>query len=286
MPANFPEIWLERVSQTLENGETADFLDGVEEIDGDATQMGEENLIHVPTTMFSPDILINNTTYPIAVQEYTDSEVILRLDKYNTKATAVTDDQVIGCAYDRIDAVTKAHTNKILTTKFKKALHSIAPNSNKPQTPVLELLGTECTYEDLIALKDKLDQLEWPEENRRLVLCNKHYNQLLKDRKNFGDQLINYRKGEVSPIIAGFDIKKYISSPHYNAGVKKAFGEVPSPTDKPASVVFITDNVKKKTGLTKQYFDLPNTTNQRNMLNYRHYFMALPVEDKFRAVLV
>ncbi|MBP7319098.1 MAG: hypothetical protein KA980_12915, partial [Flavobacterium sp.] len=254
MPANFPEIWLERVTQTLESGDTADFLDGVQEIDGDVTEMGEENLIHVPLTEFSPDILINNKTYPIAVQEYTDDEVILKLDKYQTKATKVTDDQVIGASYPRIDAVTKSHTNKINTTKYKKALHAIAPDGDKTKTPVLELAGAECTYEDLVALKDKLDSLEWPEEGRRLVLCTKHWNHLLKDRKNFGDQLINYKKGEVAPIIAGFEIKKYISAPHYNNKVKKVFGEVPAVGDKPASIAFIVDNVKKKNGSTKQYF--------------------------------
>ncbi|MBP7174014.1 MAG: hypothetical protein KBA33_08130, partial [Cloacibacterium sp.] len=73
---------------------------------------------------------------------------------------------------------------------------------------------------------------------------------------------------------------------HYNNKVKKVFGEVPAVGDKPASIAFIVDNVKKKNGSTKQYFDLPTTTGQANFLNYRHYFMALPVQDKYRAALV
>lgn len=288
MPKNFPEIWEGRVRQTLESGDTADFLDGVQELDGDVQQMGEENIIHIPTTEFSPDVLINNKTYPIAIQDYDDDTVIVKLDKYQTKGTKVTDDQIIGASYDKIDAVTRSHTNKISATKYKKALHAIAPDSNAAKTPVLDLAGAECTYEDLVALKDKCDELEWPEDGRRLVLCNKHWNQLLKDRKNFGDQLINYRKGDVAPIIAGFEIKKYIASPHYNNGTKKAFGEVVASGDKPASVVFVVENVKKKTGLTKQYFSEAkgDTTNQANLLNYRHYFIAVPVEKKFVGALV
>ncbi|CAI9429258.1 Endo/exonuclease/phosphatase domain-containing protein [Candidatus Ornithobacterium hominis] len=288
MPKNFPEIWEQRVRQTLKSGDTADFLDGVNELDGDVQQMGEENVIHIPTTEFSPDVLINNKTYPLAVQDYDDDTVIVKLDKYQTKPTKVTDDQIIGSSYDKIDAVTRSHTNAISSRKFKKALHALAPDSNTDKTPVLELAGAECTYEDLVALKDKCDALEWPEEGRRLVLCNKHYNALLKDRKNFGDQLINYRKGEVSPVIAGFEIKKYIASPHYASGNKKAFGEVVGQTDKPASVAFVVENVKKKTGLTKQYFSeaSKDTENQANLLNYRHYFIAVPVEKKFIASLI
>lgn len=288
MPKNFPEIWEGRVRQTLENGAVADFLDGVSELDGDVTQMGEENIIHIPTSEFNPEVLINNKTYPIAIENYTDDEVIVKLDKYQTKATKVTDDQVMGASYNKIDAVTKTHTNAINARKYKKAIHALAPDDNTAKTPVLQIKGTECTYEDLVALKDKCDELEWPEEGRRLVLCNKHWNALLKDRKNFGDQLINYKKGEVAPIIAGFEIKKYIASPHYAGTKKKAFGEAPASGDNPASVCFVVDNIRKKTGLTKQYFSeaKSDTVNQANLLNYRHYFIAVPVEKKFIAALI
>ena len=288
MPKNFPEIWESRVRQTLENGATADFLDGVSELDGDVSEMGEENIIHIPTSEFNPEVLINNQTYPIAVQDFTDDTVIVTLDKYQTKATKVTDDQIIGASYDKIDAVTKSHTNSINAKKYKKALHALAPDTDAAKTPVLQLAGAECTYEDLVALKDKCDELEWPEEGRRLVLCNKHWNALLKDRKNFGDQLINYKNGELSPVIAGFEIKKYIASPHYAGTTKKPFGSVPASGDKPASVCFVVDNVRKKTGLTKQYFSEAGKSpeNQANLLNYRHYFIAVPLGKKYVAALV
>lgn len=291
MPKNFPEIWEGRVRQTLEKGATADFLDGVAELDGEVTQMGEKNVIHIPTTQFKPDVLINNNTYPLLVQEYTDEEVVISLDKYQTKPTKLTDDQIVGASYERIDAITKAQTNAILAKKIRKALHSIAPLKHEPSkgNVVLALSGTECTYEDLVALKEAADNAEWPEEGRRLVLCNKHYNALLKDRKNFGDQLVNYKSGTVSPVIAGWEIKKYIASPHYNSSnEKKAFGEVPAGGDKPASVAFVLDNTAKKTGLTKQYFSEAgkDPENQTNLLSYRHYFIATAVEDKWRAALI
>lgn len=291
MPKNFPEVWEGRVRQTLENGAVADFLDGVQELDGDVQQMGEKNLIHIPTTQFSPEVLINNNTYPLAVQEYDDDEVVVNLDKYQTRPTKLTDDQIIGASYERIDAVTKAQTNNINARKYKKALHSIAPTQDDPAKGniVLAIAGTECAYEDLVALKEKADDAGWPEEGRRLVLCNKHYNALLKDRKNFGDQLVNYRSGQVSPVIAGWEIKKHIASPHYNSSnKKKVFGEVATGGDKPASIAFVLENTAKKTGLTKQYFSEAgkDPENQANLLSYRHYFIATAVEDKWRAALI
>ncbi|MCK0206214.1 phage major capsid protein [Ornithobacterium rhinotracheale] len=291
MAKNFPEIWENRVRHNLEQGAQADFLEGVSELDGDVTQMGEKNLIHVPTSQFNPEVLINNNSYPLAVQEYDDDEVVISLDKYQTKPTKVTDDQVIGASYDRIDAVTKSHTNSINARKFKKALHALAPQKDEKAKAniVLDLAGEKCTYEDLVALKDKCDEAGWPEEGRRLVLCNKHWNALLLDRKNFGDQLVNYKKGEVAPVIAGFEIKKYVASPHYGSNKeKKAFGEVAGGRDKPASVAFVLENTTKKVGITKQYFSEAgkDPENQANLLGYRHYFIATPVEDKWRAALI
>ena len=273
MAMNFPEIWEKRVHQTLSQGGTADFLDGVQELDGDVMEMGENNVIHIPTTEFKPDVLINNSTYPLLVQSYTENEVTVRLDKYQTKPTKVTDDQTIGSSYDKIDAVTRA----------------LAPTQNTAATPVLTLAGTECTYNDLVALKAKCDKAGWPLAGRRLVLCFDHYNALLKDRERFGDQLINYRQGQVSPVIAGFEIKTYEQHPYYSsAGQKIAFDQVPTSSDKPASVAFVVSAVRKKIGLTKQYYSeaKQDPTNQANLLAYRHYFIAVPLENKYIAALI
>ena len=289
MAMNFPEIWEKRVHQTLSQGGTADFLDGVQELDGDVMEMGENNVIHIPTTEFKPDVLINNSTYPLLVQSYTENEVTVRLDKYQTKPTKVTDDQTIGSSYDKIDAVTRAQTNEISVRKYGKAIHALAPTQNTAATPVLTLAGTECTYNDLVALKDKCDKAGWPLAGRRLVLCFDHYNALLKDRGRFGDQLINYRQGQVSPMIAGFEIKTYEQHPYYSsAGQKIAFDQVPTSSDKPASVAFVVSAVRKKIGLTKQYYSeaKQDPTNQANLLAYRHYFIAVPLENKYIAALI
>lgn len=289
MPKNFPEIWEGRVRQTLEGGSEASFLEGVTELDGEVTQMGEENVIHIPATQFNPEVLINNKTYPLALQEYDDQTIIVKLDKYQTKPSVVTDDQIVGANYDKIDAVTKAQTNSIASKKYKKAIHAIAPDQHSATTPVLSIKANKCSYEDLVALKAQCDQLEWPEQGRRLVLSTKHFNELLLDRKNFGDLLVNYQQGKVSPVIAGFEIKTYIATPTYSQnGEKKAFGGAVEETDKTASVAFVVSNIAKKTGLTKQYFSEAknNPENQRNLLAYRHYFIATPVEKKFIAALI
>ncbi|MFC6248289.1 hypothetical protein ACFP6C_24960, partial [Flavobacterium psychroterrae] len=119
---NFPEIWLKRVIQNLTNQAVAPWLDGIPELDADFTVLEEGSaseltVINIPRANFNPDVLVNNSVYPIPVQAYTDDSVVLSVDKYQTKATSVSDDQIIGSAYDKIDATTRSHTRAILTKK-------------------------------------------------------------------------------------------------------------------------------------------------------------------------
>jgi hypothetical protein len=296
MPANFADVWLDRVRNNITNADQAPFLDGIAEMDVDVSQMGEgtiteSNVIHVPTSEFAPDILINNTTYPIALQAYTDNEVIIKLDKFQTKVVTLTDDQVMGASYDRIDNATRKTVQKLTSEKFTKAIHAIAPTSNTANTPVIATTGTadatgrlRLVYNDLVNLKNQFDKIKTPLTGRRLVLCADHYNDLLLDRANFGDQLVNYVRGQVAPVIAGFEIYQYEVMPTYTSGTKKAYGAIPVAGDKTASVAFLVDNIAKKTGTTKQYFTAAkdNPTTQTNQLAYRHYFIAVP----FRAEMI
>ena len=300
MPANFAEVWLDRVRNNLTTADQAPFLDGIAEMDVDVSQMGEgtiteSNVIHVPTSEFAPDILINNATYPIALQAYTDDQVIIQLDKYQTKVVTLSDDQVLGASYDRIDNATRKTVQKLTAEKFGKAIHAIAPTATATATPVITATGgatadaapggrLRLVYEDLVSLKEAFDLAGAPVEGRRLVLNANHYNDLLRDRKNFGDQLVNYRTGDVAPTIAGFEIYQYVNMPYFTSlNVKKAYGSVPVATDKKASVAFVRENIAKKTGNTKQYFTAAadNPTTQTNQLAYRHYFIAVPFQAKW-----
>lgn len=298
MPLNYPEVWLDRVIETVTTTDVAPWLDGIAEMDAEVQELGqgtatEMNIIHVATTDFDVDILVNNNTYPIPVQVYEDGHIQITLDKYQTKVVTVSDDQIMGASYDKIDVVTKRMVKGMLTKKFAKALHSIAPQSNTVSTPVLSATGgTEAladngrlrlTYEDLVRFKKACEKAGFLEDGKRLVLCSDHWNDLLLDRKNFGNQLVDYAKGKPNPQIAGFTLYQYANPPRYTAaGVKKAFGAIEEGTDKIASVAFMPENIAKKTGLTKQYFvaAAQNPINQTNDLAYRHYFVATPFRQR------
>jgi hypothetical protein len=298
MPAQFPEIWLKRVIRNISQAIVAAFLDGIPDLDVNVTELGEgsaseTNIIHLTSTQFKPDVLINNTTYPIALQAYNDEGSTIALNKFQTKVTTVTDDQIIGANYDKIDIATRTHTEAIAEKKYMMAIHALAPQSNTANTPVVTTNGASdgtrkrLVYADIVALKDKFDKMQAPLTGRRLVLCSDHYNDLLLDRDRFADLLVKHDSGNPTPVIAGFEIYQYIANPTYTAGVKDAFGSVPGAGSYQASVAFVRDNVAKKTGLTKQYFapSKNDPENQMNKLNYRHYFIAVPFQNKFMGAI-
>lgn len=286
---NFPEVWLSRVISMLTTANVAPWLDGIEELDTEIIEVGsgatsEQNIIHLPVETFKPEVLINNSTYPIALQNFNDDEVTIQLDKYQTKVTTLSDDQIIGASYRRIDSATRGHVVQINSAKYKKSIHAIAPAVNTAKTPVVNLSNHQGdVYDAIVALKSAFDNAEVPAEGRRLVLCNDHYNQLLRDRNRFGDLLSNMNTGKTAPVIAGFEIYSYIGNPTYDStGKKKAWGAIPIEGDVPASVAFYKGNIAKKTGITKQYFSPASVDpeNQTNKLNYRHYFIALPAKNE------
>jgi len=298
MPANFPEVWKARVETNLRSTDEAPWLDGVEELDTTVIEMGsgsagETNVIHIPTSDFEPDVLINNSAYPIALQAYTDTEVTISLDKYQTKVTTLSDDQIIGASYPRIDNATRSHSSAILKSKYGKAIHAIAPSGNTANTPVILTTGgveggaatgrKVLTYADLVAMKKKFDVLQMPMMGRRIVLSTDHWNDLLLDRERFGDNFSNYRTGAVAPMVAGFEIHQYVANPYFTGLVKKAYGAAPIAGDYQASVAFYVPNIAKKTGMTKQYFaeSAKDPESQTNKLNYRHYFIAVPKRAKY-----
>ncbi|MGV3705443.1 MAG: hypothetical protein ACO1NU_08695 [Arcticibacter sp.] len=305
MPSTYPEMWEKRVERNLNDATDAPWLDNIPELDTEVIEVGsgtatEKNIIHIPASDFEPTVLVDNTAYPLAVEQYDDNETIVRLHKFQSLPTELTDDQVLGASYDKIDAATTAHKEAILAKKYVRAAHAMAPAANTPATPVILTDGVglnaataasgarlQMSYENLVAFKVACDKAKMPVRGRRLVLCDDHWNDLLLDRKNFGDQMVNYKEGSPAPRILGFDLFRYSENPHYNGTTKLAFGAVPTDTQSQASFAFVASNVAKKTGFTKQYFrDAKiDPENQSNKLNYRHYFVACPKRLKYIAAI-
>ena len=279
----FTEIWTGELVKSLRGGLEGSWLDGVP----DQSTIVNNDVIHLVEVGVDPDVLINNTTYPIPSQALEDKDIAVKLDKFQTKVTPITDDELYAASYDKMARVKESHGNSINDSKFTKAAHALCAQENTAKTPVLKTTGERdaetgrlrLTMADLVALKAAMDKLHVPAENRRLVLCSDHVNDLLLVSQTFREQYnIDRATGKVGKLY-GFDVYEYANTPLYTqAGKKKALGVAAAAGEFNCSFAFYTPRVFKATGSTKMYYSEAATDPeyQRNKINFRHYFLCMP----------
>lgn len=279
----FTEIWTGELVKALRAGLEATWLDGIP----DNSTIVENDVIHLVDVGVDPDVLINNTTYPIPTQALDDADIAISLDKFQTKVTPITDDELHASSYDKMGRVKESHANAINDAKFAKSAHALSPIKNAAKAPVLKTTGDyesgatgrrRLTKADIIALKDAFDKLKIPVVGRRLVLCTDHVNDLLLSDQKFAEQYYNYATGKISNMY-GFEVYEYVNNPLYTtAGVKKDVGATAAAGEYQASFAFYSGRVFKATGSTKMYYRDAATDpeKQQNTINFRHYFIAMP----------
>ena len=289
----YTEIWTGELVKHLRRGLEATFLDGIP----DSSSIVNNDVIHLVEVGVDPDVLINNTTYPIPLQALDDKDIAIKLDKFQTKVTPITDDELYALSYDKMARVKESHGNSINDSKFAKSAHALCAQKNTATTPVLKTTGEKdpvtgrlkMTANDLLNLKRALDKLKVPAQGRRLVLCSEHANDLLEVSQVFKEQYnINRNDGTVGRLY-GFDIYEFGNNPLYTtAGVKKDVGATAEAGEFQCSFAFYTQRVFKATGSTKMYYSEAATDPeyQRNKINFRHYFICMPKKADAGAVMM
>lgn len=287
----FPEVWTGEMVKAFRHDDQATFLSRI----SDYSQYAENDVIHLVDVGADPDVLVNNTTYPIDVQELPDQDIAISLNKFQTKATKVSDDELYAIKYDKMASVIERHKAKINETKYDMAVHALAPQGSTTLTPIVATTGEadgtrkRVSRTDIINLKKAFDALKVPTTGRILVLCSDHVNDLLSVDQKFADQYYNYTTGKIANLY-GFEVYEYSNCPYFAAATqtKKAFGSVPVAGDYQASVAFYAPRMFKAMGTTTTYMsEAKNSpTTQSNLVNFRHYYIVLPKKQEAIGAIV
>jgi len=293
----YTEVWTKQVVNQFEKGMKDTFLDGVLDYSQYVTGDSENQVIHSTYFGVEPDVLINNSTYPIAIQELNGEDISINLDKYQTKATPVTDDELGALSYDKMGLVKTSHGNAITKNRLKKAIHAFGPATNTTDHPVLLTTGSlvngnrRLIWADIIALRQAYADAGIEIEGLRLVLCQRHVNDLLlEENSEFKKLYANFTNGVVNSNL-GFEIRQFDNNPYYTVSTKTklSFGAIPSDsTDSQASICFPLSKTGKASGITKMYYSEAKNDplTQRNLINFRNYFIALPLVTKGFAAII
>lgn len=281
----FTEVWTGKLVKDLKKGLEASFLAGIP----DYSSKVDNEVIHLVDVAGDVDVLINNTTYPIPIQNLEEGDIPIGLDKFQTKATRVTDDQLYAISYDKFAVDLERHRDAIARNKFVKAAHALAPYCHTEKTPVVPTTGEsdaggrkKMVAKDIIALKRAFDNMGVPMDGRVLVLCADHVNDLLEQDQSFKDKFYNYTTGKIANMY-GFEVHTYECCPYYSkAGVKKAWNATPEATDRQASFAFYRPRMFRAEGSTKMYYSdaKTNPQTQESLVNFRHYYIVLPTKQE------
>lgn len=282
MEGVFTEVWTGELVKKLNAGLNDSFLQGIP----DYSARVDNETIHLVDVGGDPDVLVNNTTYPIPIQDLEDGDIAIGLDKFQTKPTRVTDDELYAISYDKFGSVVERHGDAIQTKKLKKFAHALAPYSHTAKTPIIQTSGEtdsvsgrkKLTLKDIIALKRAFDNMEVPEGGRRLVLCPDHVNDLLELDQSFRDKYYNYTTGKLMNMY-GFEVYTFVNAPYFNkSGVKLAYNATPTATDHKGSFAYYVPRMFRAKGSTKMYYSeaATNPQTQESLVNFRNYDIVLP----------
>lgn len=294
----YREVWTGEVIKFVTAALNDTFLKGIADYSKYVSNVGDEmQAIHIASMNVLPEVLINNTTYPIGIADLAIQDILMQLDKFQTVATPITDDEIYASSVKKMELVKDRHGKAIAITIIKKALHSLSPSGNTAKMPVIVTTGGDdgtgrkrLLMKDLLNFKTKVDDLEIEESSRRLVLCNEHVNDLIAEDSKLEAFFFNRSTGAIQPNLLSFDIHTHVSSPYYNPATraKLAYGAVPSGTDRKASTFFSLDRAAKATGWTKMYLSKSedDTQNQRSLVNFRQNAIVLPTAEEHRGAIV
>ena len=137
------EVWTGELIKALRAHLDASWLVGVP----DQSSIVDNDVIHMVDVGADPQVLVNNKTYPIEIQELEDGDKTFSLDKFQTKVVPVTDDELYALSYDKMARVKESCANALNDTKYAKAAHALCANENTAKTPVLVTSGAvEALY--------------------------------------------------------------------------------------------------------------------------------------------
>ena len=221
-------------------------------------QYVNNDVIHFVNIGGDPTVLVNNTSYPLEIEELEDGDKAVSLDKYQTKPTRITDDELYSLSYDKKATVIERHKEAIAEKKYSRAIHAISPTENTKATPVILTTGEAAdgrkilTRKDIVCLKRLFDKNKVPKAGRILVLCSDHIADLLENDQKF------------------------------------AYGAVPADTDMQASIAFSPLRMMKANGSVKTYASEAekNPTTQENLISFRTYSICLPLKNEAMGAIV
>lgn len=254
----------------------------------DLSAFVENDIINLAEAGVDPDVIINNTTYPIDIADRNDAPIAIEIDRFDTENTQILKADQVELSYDKLSSVMTGHRNALRMKIMEKGVHAIAPASNGTYTPLLTATGADngsglkrLTWSDVRKLQTKFDQAEIPAEGRIIIFSSQHLEDLeVEDLDRFNKMM---DKG----VVCGFKIYTVANKrlPKYNksTGAKVAFGAAAAPlTDSTATIAFHKAEVARAMGSEDMFHSKAESDPiyRRDVIGFAKRAIVIPIRNK------
>ena len=254
----------------------------------DMTAMVEYNKINLAEAGVAPEVLVDNTTYPVGTASRKDTPLELPLHTFDTKNTVVRNVEAMELSYDKMESVIRQHRDTLQAKTAAFAASSWSPQADKDLTPVRATSG-EGNKRGVKALsfQDILDMDAWfraqdVDPATMVAVLNPYHlaDLMAEDMKMYREMLGGNR-------IFGFELFTFSQLPYYNAtsGEKVAFGKATQATDTQCSLFYCANEVMRADGDIEVFARYRDPGERGDVIGFQKRFTALPIRNKFQAAI-
>lgn len=109
----------------------------------DYSQFVDNHKLHIASAGIDPEVLVNNTTYPIGIVGREDDDNVIPPDKFETVNTLVRRPEAIEYSYQKLESVVGQHRATLRKSVATKAAHAYGPQVDALHTPIVTTTGAE-----------------------------------------------------------------------------------------------------------------------------------------------
>jgi hypothetical protein len=244
----------------------------------------DNNAINLAEAGADPNVLINNTTYPVPTNDRPDTPLRIQLDTLDTENTRLRSAELVELAYDKRSSVIAQHRKALVSKIAHRAAHAYAPASNTVNTPVLNKSSeTSFKFEYIIDLQLEYNKLDAPED-RTIILAPQHMADLAKQDLTLYKAIL----AQPGQMLFGFKVFTYSKLPNYvkATGVKLAYGAAVTSDHAVASVSFVDSEVMVCRGDADMFYTLKDPGERADIIGFQQRAIALPIRNKYNGAII
>jgi len=274
------EVWLDEIIEDFYADDM--FLSEMR----DMSPFVDNNTINLAEAGDDPAVLLNNTSYPIAVAERTDTAIALALETYDTETTLLTAMEKAELAYDKMKSIADGHKNSLRMFFMERAAFNLVPATNTANTPIIKTTGgnngngnKRLLYADIVKLRTAFNNSEIPEEGRILILSSQHQEDLENEDVDRFNKVLDKR------MLLGFKLYFLADKrlPRYNktTDAKVAWqAAAAASTDVRASFAFHKNEVMRAQGTLDLFANLRDVDVRGDKVGFQMRGLSKPIRGK------